>query len=83
MAHQSLSIDVEEVGDGLARSSKRKIKITLHDKLGGMKMLGEYMGILEPDNPHWRQDIATTAPTLPPGASAQEAGDAYAAMIDG
>lgn len=78
------SIEVEESGHGLGRAHKRKLKVTLHDKLGGMKMLGQYMGMLEPDNPHWRADAAKVAtPALPAGATAQEAGDAYAAMIDG
>lgn len=77
------SIDVEESGDGLSRPLKRKFRVVLHDKLAGMKMLGQYMGILEPDNPHWRADQARIAhPNLPPGATPQQAGDAYAAMID-
>lgn len=78
------SIEVEESGDGLSRARKQKFKITLHDKLGGMKMLGQYMGMLEADNPHWRADTArTVTPALPPGATTEQAGDAYAAMIDG
>lgn len=76
------SIDMEEVGDGFTRPRKVKFKIQLHDKLAGMKMLGEYMGLLESDNPHWRADAArTNAPPLPAGATPQQAGDAYAAMI--
>lgn len=78
------SIDVEEIGDGLTRPLKRKFKLTLHDKISGMKMLGEFMGILQPDNPHWKAELArAAAPMLPDGATAQQAGDAYAAMIDG
>lgn len=77
-------IDVEETGDGFTRPIKRKFKITLHDKIAGMKMLGEYMGILQPDNPHWQAERARAAtPMLPPGSTAQQAGDAYANMIDG
>ncbi len=78
------SIDVEESGDGLSRPVKRKIKITLHDKVAGLKMLGEFMGMLASDNPYWRASTARDAmPVLPAGATAAEAGDAYAAMIDG
>lgn len=77
------SIDVEESGDGLSRPLKRKFKIQLHDKLAGMKMLGQFMGMLEPDNPHWRADVARNGPpALPAGATPEQAGDAYAAMID-
>lgn len=78
------SIEIEESGDGLSRPAKRKIKLVLHDKLGAMKMLGEMMGMLASDNPYWRAETArATPPTLPAGASAQQAGEAYAAMIDG
>jgi hypothetical protein len=78
------SIHVEEQGDGLTRPLKRTFKIILHDKIAGMKMLGEFMGILQPDNPHWKAELArAAAPMLPEGATAQQAGDAYAAMLDG
>ncbi len=82
------SIKVEETGDGLSRPKKRKFEFVLHDKLGGAKMLGDYMGLLQPDNPFWRQDQARPAgmgdrATLPADTSADAAGDAYAAMING
>lgn len=78
------SIEIEESGDGMSRPLKRKIKMVLHDKLAAMKMLGEMMGMLASDNPYWRAETArSTPPTLPAGASAQQAGEAYAAMIDG
>lgn len=77
------SIDMEEVGDGFSRASKRKFKFQLHDKLAAIKMLGQYMGMLEPDNPHWRAEKAKTeAPALPDNATAEQAGDAYARFID-
>jgi hypothetical protein len=76
------TIKVKEHGDGITRPMRREFEITLHDKLQGMKMLAEYMGLLEPDNPHWRADVARAAPpTLPVGATVEQAGDAYAAMI--
>lgn len=76
------SIDMGEVGDGLTRARKVKFKITLHDKIAGLSMLTGYMGMKEADNPHWRADMAQAqAARLPPGATAQEAGDAYAAML--
>lgn len=76
------TVDIEEVGDGISVPLKRKVKLTLHDKLGGMKMLGQYMGILEPDNPHWNADIARTkARSVSKEATTREAADEYAKMI--
>lgn len=76
------SIDVEEVGDGLSKPMKRKFKIQLHDKLGGMKMLQEFMGMRDPENPHWSADInRVNQAQVSSKASTQEAGDQYGAMI--
>lgn len=74
----------EHGGGGLHRPVKRELEIVLHDKVASIKMMMQYMGMLEPDNPHWRADAAKAAtPALPPGATPEQAGDAYAAMIDG
>lgn len=78
------SIKVEENGDGMSRPSKRKFEFVLHDKLAGIKMLAEYMGLLR-DNPHYAADIArpVQAAALPADTSTDGAADAYAAMING
>lgn len=64
--------------DGFSRK-KRKIKLTLWDKPAAIKMLGQYMALLEPDNPHWKADIARVqgAAPLPAGATAEDAGAEY------
>jgi hypothetical protein len=79
------TLEVEEIGDGINRPKKRKFKFVLHDKLDGIKMLAQYMGLLQPDNPFWRADSArpVNSPMLPAGTSTEAAGDAYAAMING
>ena len=77
------TLDMEVVGDPLSANRRTRIKFQTHDKMSALKMLGEYMGALQSDNPHWRADIAkATAPVLPADADAQVAGDAYAAMIE-
>ena len=75
------SIECEETGDGFTRPIKRKMKVVLHDKIAGMNMLGKYMGALSDDNPHWRSEMAKAQPTIPEGASIEEAGDAYAEYL--
>lgn len=81
-AIKSIKVKMSGNGDGLTRGNKIEIDFTLHDKQAPLTMLGKYMGMVEPDNPHWKADMARTAvPSLPPGATTQQAGDAYAAMI--
>lgn len=78
------SIDLEEVGDGITKPIKRKWKVTLHEKLPAMKMLAEYMGMLQPDNPHWRVQIDNmNMLQLQAGATPQQAGEEYAKYLDG
>lgn len=80
------SIEIEESGDGLSRPGKRKFKFTLHDKLAGLRALSEYMGLLNPDNPHWRAETAkpvNDTAALPAYITADDAADMYARMIDG
>ena len=73
------SIEIEGGSDDPFTRKKNKIKLTFWDKPSAMKMLGQYMGLLEPDNPHWKADIARVqgAAPLPAGATAEDAGDAY------
>lgn len=78
------SIEVEEMGDGLSRPKKRKFKFQLHDKLAGIKMLMDYTGASNPDNPFYRAETARPAtPSLSAGTSAESAADLYASMING
>lgn len=80
------SIEVEETGSLLERSHKRKTKVVLHDKIAAIKMLVDYMGINQPDNPFWRADQARPAhdrAALPDGTTADSAADIYGQLING
>lgn len=80
------SIEVEETGDGMSRPKRRKFKFQLHDKIAGIKMLGDYMGLLQADNPFWRMETArpvTDQGGLPASISDDSAADLYASMING
>lgn len=63
----------------------RKFKFKLHDKLSGIDKLARYMGLLDPDNPHWRADQPrnVTPAALPGSIGVDGAADRYAAMING
>jgi hypothetical protein len=81
------SIKIEESGGGdLSRPSRRKFEFVLHDKLAGIKMLADYMGLLERDNPHWNAEqarpIADRA-ALPASVTTDGAADMYSQMING
>lgn len=73
------SIEVESNGDSLSRGSKSKIKVTFHEKLPAIKMLGEYIGLWSGDNPHYRAEQAKAADrsALPDTATAEQAADEY------
>jgi len=76
------SIDVEEVGDPMSRSHKRKFKIQLHDKIAGIDRLGRFMGLWDADNPVWRADQEKVAAArMGPALTAAEAGQRYADML--
>lgn len=62
-----------------------KFEIKLHDKFGPLKELMQYMGMREPDNPHWRAENAKpiNAANLPGNVSDEAAADVYAKMING
>lgn len=79
------SIKVEETGDGMSRPKKRKFEFVLHDKIAGLEALAKYMGLMQPDNPHWRADTARPVGQgmLPASVTSDGAADAYAAMING
>lgn len=63
----------------------RKFKMKLHSKMDAIGKLGEYMAVLARDNAYWRAEQAQSAPhkQLPAGVTVEQAGNAYAAMIDG
>jgi len=80
------SIEFEQTGGdgGFSRPTKSKFKFVLHDKLGGIDKLATYMGMLERDNPHWRQDQPRPiGQSLPGAATNDDAANAYAQMING
>ena len=79
------SIKIEENGDGLSRPKRRKFEFVLHDKIAGLEALAKYMGLMQPDNSHWRSESARPVGpgTLPADSTAEQAGDRYAAMING
>lgn len=76
------SIEIEET---MTRSGpNRKFKFKLHDKLKGIDMLANYMGLLKSDNPFWRADVAAQKPAaLPASMSDTDAADSYARLIGG
>lgn len=61
-----------------------KQKIVLHDKLGSLKMLADFMGMLQPDNPMWAATQARPVQTtIQRDATVESAGDRYARAIEG
>lgn len=65
------------------RGQKREIEITFHDKVGPLKMLGEYMGMLKGENPMMRADRTTPAArTVTQNDTADTAGERYAALLE-
>lgn len=78
------SIEFEQTGvDGLSKAAKSKFKFVLHDKLGGIDKLAQYMGMLERDNAHWRNDQPrSVSQQLPGTATVDDAQNRYAQMIN-
>lgn len=62
-----------------------KFEIKLHDKRASLVELMNYMGLRDPDNPHWRAENAKpiNAANLPGDVSDEAAADVYAKMING
>lgn len=56
-----------------------KLVVETHDKLRALEVLSKYVGLVEPDNPHWRARNAT--PVLDASTSTADAADAYAALL--
>ena len=63
----------------------RKRKIKLHSKLEAIKMLAQYTGMFNDDNPHYRASQARPldAMALPASVTVDQAGDAYSAYLNG
>ena len=53
--------------------------VELHDKLKPLETLAKFVGLVEPDNPHWRAMNAT--PVIDSGATVAQAADAYAMLL--
>lgn len=62
----------------------RKQVIELYDKPAALDKLMRYMGLLEPDNPFWRNDSERPAvPAIAANAGPGEAANTYARYING
>lgn len=63
----------------------RKYEIELHSKLDALNVLAKYAGIVEPDNPHWRQENArpVNPAHIDHDASVSDVQNAYAQLIEG
>lgn len=65
------------------RAKPPKIKIEMHSKLDAIKIAMQYMNMLDGDSPVWQSDRqAGRGPALPAGASASDAGEAYARYLE-
>ena len=56
-----------------------KLTFELHDKIKALDTLAKYIGLVEPDNEHWRSSNAR--PLIDNAATVAQAADAYAAML--
>jgi hypothetical protein len=75
------SVRIEEPPEGFQQSNKtRKCTITMHDKMIALDKLTTFLGILEPDNPHWRSGGRNT-PAITADSSESAAADAYASLL--
>ena len=77
------TIKIETTGDNITRPLKTKIELTLHDKLGGLGMIGKYMGMVEPENPHWKADRSEVARQVAAHDTVTDAADLYHSMLEG
>ena len=78
------SLKIKKTGSPLMMTGEKiEIDIQLWDKLTALKMLGQHIGVFEPDNPHWRRDMAQSAAQIPADATPEAAADAYQSMLEG
>lgn len=79
------SIKVEYDASGLI---VKKLEFKLHDKVAGLDRFMRYMGLLDPENPHYRAENAKIACKKEPlalavGTTQTQAANAYAQFIEG
>lgn len=79
------SIKVEYDASGLV---VKKLEFKLHDKVAGLDRFMRYMGLLDPENPHYRAENAKIAGKKEPlalavGTTQTQAANAYAQFIEG
>lgn len=67
--------------DALGNMVKGKIVIEFYDKMAALVIEGKYMGVVEPDNPHWASARPTT-PGIAADATVQDAADAYQRRLE-
>lgn len=77
------SIKIETTGDGINKPVRTKIELTLHDKMGGLTMMGKYMGMVEPENPHWKADRSAQAQQVAQSDTVETAADRYQSLLEG
>ena len=58
----------------------QRMTFETYDKMKALEILARYVGLVEPDNQHWRANSASPA-VLANGATVASAADAYAAML--
>lgn len=56
---------------------RTKIKVGFHEKLTAIKLAGEYIGMWNADNPHWRAQQEADNASLPADTTPEAASDAY------
>lgn len=74
---------IESIEWDSSRGLTTKMKIKMSNKSVYLQMLGKYMGMVEPDNPHWqakRPDAAAEA--IPTAASVDEAANRYQRLLE-
>ena len=59
----------------------RRVKIVTHDKLKALEMLAKYMGLVEPENPHFDASQRRPVTKITEKTTDADAADAYARMI--
>lgn len=76
------SIKVEYDASGLV---VKKLEFKLHDKAAGLDRFMRYMGLLDPENPHYRSEIIKKKEplVLAVGTTQTQAANTYAQFIEG
>lgn len=74
------SIEFEK-SDGLSRTSKTKVKMTMHDKIAALKMEMQLMGVDDGDSPYRKSERTNSTKRITDETSAQQASDAWQRMM--